>query len=373
MTFSHDFFPLNSMYYLNSQRLIIFRNDLLLEELMNVNQYKVQIQPNITMDRIKTAVENRLLIFEGLKVGRSEITGNGIVAVKAEGNFKNRNIKIVFYAREKEGQILMKIDHNLDLTEITKLPEPRTSISDDSASFLEFWDMVLQDLMYEGRTDIGKPRRWDTVPSEPAQPIISSVTPVAPKVKMSAEDAIFRSLAPETSVAPSTQVAFAPNAPKIEAEFQVLLHPDMQIIPKEIALLYSFTGGRNWDDYYANKITAKNWQVNMYDLPTGATMEFFLRLVFKDGRIMTGKKTNANYKINIRDNSDSGKYKAQIRITNENLSSIGRKCLICEQVVAHGTNMCATDQCFAVYCPDCNRMLPPFGNYCPWCKKVVSI
>ncbi len=86
-----------------------------------------------------------------------------------------------------------------------------------------------------------------------------------------------------------------------------------------MVLLYTLDGGRNWEDIYANRITEKNWNVQIYDMEEEAAFEFFLRIIIKDGRIMLGKKDEQNYKVKIRDNTNNQKYKAQVRITDDNL------------------------------------------------------
>ncbi len=160
---------------------------------------------------------------------------------------------------------------------------------------------------------------------------------------------------------------------KISAEFQILFHPDLNLKPTEVSLVYSFNQGRNWDTYLANKATPINWGTSMYDLPIGQQMEFFLRIIVDDGRIMIAKKNDENYKIILRDNTNQGRYKAQIRITSDLLISTGRKCLICENIVKKDRNICETPGCNAVYCPKCNRMLPPHSNYCPWDELTFKL
>ncbi len=160
---------------------------------------------------------------------------------------------------------------------------------------------------------------------------------------------------------------------KITAEFQILIHPDFPHKPNELTIVYSTDKGKNWETYLANKITPINWGINIYDLEVGKQIEFFIRIVFDDGRLVLAKKNNQNYKVIIRDNSDQNKYKAQIRITEDILVPIGRKCLVCEEIIRKGTNICQTPGCHAVFCPYCNRMLPPFSNYCPWDEKTFKI
>ena len=160
---------------------------------------------------------------------------------------------------------------------------------------------------------------------------------------------------------------------KISAEFQILFHPDLNYKPTEVSIVYSLDKGKNWETYLANKATALNWGLSIYDLKPGAGMEFFIRITVDDGRIMLAKKNNKNYKVVLRDNTDQGRYKAQVRITEDLLIPVGRRCLICEEVIRKGRNMCETPGCNAVFCPECNRMLPPFSNYCPWDEKTFAL
>jgi hypothetical protein len=159
---------------------------------------------------------------------------------------------------------------------------------------------------------------------------------------------------------------------KISAEFQILFHPDMKMSPKEVALVYTFDG-KSYDDYFANKLTDKNWNVSLYDLAEGQKMEFFVRCVFKDGRLLLGRKEGKNYQIQLRANTEQGNYKAQVRLDDSNLVYAGRRCLICDQIIPKDQNMCKTEQCHAVFCPQCNRMLPPYSNFCPWDKISFNI
>ena len=158
----------------------------------------------------------------------------------------------------------------------------------------------------------------------------------------------------------------------LSAEFEILFHPDMKLQPKEVALIYS-SDGKSWEDYFANRLTEKNWNVTMYDLQVDQQIEFFIRVIVKDGRIMLVRKEGQNYKVKVRDNTSSEKYKAQIRITDDILSHAGRRCLICDQVIPKNKNLCQTDGCSATYCPYCQRMLPPFSNFCPWDKKSFAV
>lgn len=158
----------------------------------------------------------------------------------------------------------------------------------------------------------------------------------------------------------------------LSAEFQILFHPELKMSPKEVALVYTFDG-RSFDEIYANKLTEKNWNVQIFDLKEGQPMEFFVRCIMKDSRMMLGRKEGQNYKITLKDNTDGNKYKAQVRIDETNLVTAGRRCLVCDQVIPKGQNMCKTAQCQAVFCPFCNRMLPPYSNFCPWDQKSFPI
>jgi hypothetical protein len=157
----------------------------------------------------------------------------------------------------------------------------------------------------------------------------------------------------------------------ISAEFQILFHPDMQMSPKEVALVYTFDG-KKFEDLYTNRIVDKNWNLVMYDIADGQKMEFFIRCVMKDGRLMIGRKEGKNYQIQLRPNTETGSYKAQVRLTDENMIYAGRRCLVCDQLIPKDQNICKTPQCFASYCPKCNRMLPPHANYCPWDKITFN-
>ena len=159
----------------------------------------------------------------------------------------------------------------------------------------------------------------------------------------------------------------------INAEFQILFHPQISIKPVEVYLVYTLTNGKNWETYLANKITPLNWGIGIYDLKPGQQLEFFLRVVIDDGRMFLIKKNRQNYKVIVRDNTNQGRYKAQVRVTEDLLMFIGRKCLICDETIPKNKNMCETEGCNAVYCPQCNRMLPPFSNYCPWDKIFIDL
>ena len=149
----------------------------------------------------------------------------------------------------------------------------------------------------------------------------------------------------------------------INVELEVLIHPKLELKITELALLYRTDKESSFDDYYANKLNPKKWNIKMYDIPMNVRMEFYLRFTMNDGSIILGKKDGKNYAIQPRDNAD-GEYKAQIRITEDRLMEVGRKCLVCEELLRKGTNIC--EKCSATFCPSCTRMLPPGSNYCPW-------
>jgi len=153
---------------------------------------------------------------------------------------------------------------------------------------------------------------------------------------------------------------------KLRAEFEILIHPKLELDLKETILMYSLDEGKSWDDYYGNKLgTAKKWQVTMYDMKEGVNMTFFIRFVQKDGKIFIANKEGKNYHIELRANQNDGSYKAQVRIAKAN--QVGKKCIVCETIINKNDNSCPNPECLAVYCPDCSRMLPPLANYCPWC------
>ncbi|MFO8017131.1 MAG: zinc ribbon domain-containing protein [Promethearchaeia archaeon] len=152
---------------------------------------------------------------------------------------------------------------------------------------------------------------------------------------------------------------------KIRAEFEILIHPKLELKPAETILMYSLDDGDNWDDYYGNKLgTPKKWQVTMYDMPEGESMSFFIRFIQKDGEIFIANKEGKNYNIELRKNQKDH-YKAQIRIRN--VRQIGKKCIVCGTIIGKNKNLCPNEECKATYCPECFRMLPPSSNYCPWC------
>jgi hypothetical protein len=155
----------------------------------------------------------------------------------------------------------------------------------------------------------------------------------------------------------------------IEAEFEILIHPDLPLEVKEVEFNYALSGRSDYQDYLANKVNEKKYVVTIYDLPLNAEMDFYIKFIKKDGEIILGKKENKNYRVQIKDNAE-GKYKAQIRITEQNLMEVGRKCLVCGEVLKKGTHIC--QKCDANYCPKCTRMLPPRKDYCPWCKMKIE-
>lgn len=154
---------------------------------------------------------------------------------------------------------------------------------------------------------------------------------------------------------------------KIRAEFEILIHPKIELEPSETIFMYSLDGGKNWDDYYGNKLgTPKKWQVTMYDVKEDTDMTFFIRFIQKDGKIFIANKEGKNYQITVTRNQSDKSYKAQVRITKA--QEIGKKCIVCETIINRNENMCPNEECKATYCPECSRMLPPSSNFCPWCE-----
>lgn len=154
---------------------------------------------------------------------------------------------------------------------------------------------------------------------------------------------------------------------KLGADFELLFHPDLKLSVNEIAMWYSVDSGKTWDDYYANKLSSHKYNIRMFDLPEGKTMEFYVEVALKDGRVMRVTKDGNNYKVKLVDKGDS-MYKAQVRI--KDMSFAYRKCLICESKI--DGIQCQTPECEATYCPICNRMLAPHSNYCPWDNKIIA-
>ena len=153
----------------------------------------------------------------------------------------------------------------------------------------------------------------------------------------------------------------------IDAEFEILIHPELPLDIKELELNYALNGRNDYQDYLTNKINEKKYSVTIMICPR-CRYGLLSTLHQKEGDILLGKKDNKNYRVQIRDNAE-GKYKAQIRITEENLIEVGRQCLVCNEVLRKGTHSC--EKCEANYCPQCTRMLPPKKNYCPWCKTKI--
>ncbi|MHA1149313.1 MAG: hypothetical protein ACTSR8_13845 [Promethearchaeota archaeon] len=153
---------------------------------------------------------------------------------------------------------------------------------------------------------------------------------------------------------------------KIRTEFEILIHPSLDLEPTEVIFMYSFDGGKTWDDYYGNKLgTSKKWQITQYDMKEGAQMTFFIRFIQKDGKIFIANKEGKNYNVELKKNQPDH-YKAQVRIAK--VTQIGKKCIVCETIISKDDNNCPNEECKASYCPDCSRMLPPSSNYCPWCE-----
>ncbi|MHA1282824.1 MAG: hypothetical protein ACTSQP_10000 [Promethearchaeota archaeon] len=153
---------------------------------------------------------------------------------------------------------------------------------------------------------------------------------------------------------------------KIRTEFEILIHPNLDLEPIEVIFMYSLDGGKTWDDYYGNKLgTPKKWQVTQYDMKEGSEMTFFIRFIQKDGKIFIANKDGQNYKVILKRNQPDH-YKAQVRIAK--VIQIGKKCIVCDTLINKNENICPNPECGATYCPKCSRMLPPSSNYCPWCK-----
>ncbi|HMF33431.1 MAG TPA: zinc ribbon domain-containing protein [Candidatus Lokiarchaeia archaeon] len=147
----------------------------------------------------------------------------------------------------------------------------------------------------------------------------------------------------------------------LKGSWEILIHPDLKIQPKEVALLWR-QGDAPFDDYLANKLgTETHWQVDIYDLPENEEIEFFLKFFDKDGCIYIANKDGENYRVMLKPGQD-GTYRARVKVTN--IVDVGSRCLLCESQFPRGTNACP--KCGAVYCPTCHRMLPPKSNYCPW-------
>ncbi|MHA1819068.1 MAG: hypothetical protein ACTSU2_14270 [Promethearchaeota archaeon] len=155
---------------------------------------------------------------------------------------------------------------------------------------------------------------------------------------------------------------------KIGADLEILFHPDLDIDIKEVRILYSLDNGTTWDDYYANKLNPKKYQISMYDLPLNEPMEFYIEVTLRDGRVLKALKEGKNYRVILNDKG-GGMYKAQVRI--KELVFSHRICIICESIIKGDGIQCETPGCNATYCPFCNRMLPPHSNYCPWDKKLI--
>lgn len=153
----------------------------------------------------------------------------------------------------------------------------------------------------------------------------------------------------------------------IKAEFDVIIHPDLNLEPNELVFMYSIDGGKSWDDYYGNKLgTIKNWNVTIFDLFVDQEISFFIRFIEKSGKIHIANKEGKNYNVTLRENQPDS-YKAQVRI--KNVTEVGMKCIICGTVLNKSQSTCPNQECGATFCPHCNRMLPPSSNYCPWCTK----
>jgi hypothetical protein len=141
-------------------------------------EYSITIPSNFTLNQLKQVVDKRMAVFQ-LPLESSEIWESGILAVKSSGTYLNRKIKLEFFAKIKENQVVMKLNNNLNLKLFLEVLEPRMIPVNDSdcAVFLQFWDTIMQDLGLEGRIDIGKPILWETNISSNQTPINTSPNP----------------------------------------------------------------------------------------------------------------------------------------------------------------------------------------------------
>jgi hypothetical protein len=155
----------------------------------------------------------------------------------------------------------------------------------------------------------------------------------------------------------------------INADFEILFHPDLDFDIKEVKMMFSVDNGKSWDDYIANKLAVKKYQATMYDLPSNEFMDFYVDILLTDGRVMKAVKDNQNYRVQLIDKGE-GSYKAQVRI--KDILPSHRICLVCDNHIAANSIQCETKECEATYCPLCNRMLPPHSNYCPWDLKLIK-
>jgi hypothetical protein len=127
---------------------------------INPNEYQIPDKAEITLENIQKATEKAYSVFPA-QITKSEVWKNGIVAVLAQGKIGKNQIKMEFYAKKKDGQIVLKLNHNLRIEKHLNVPEPREVPPDQSdiALFLKFWDGLLQGLGLSGREDIGKPQQ----------------------------------------------------------------------------------------------------------------------------------------------------------------------------------------------------------------------
>jgi hypothetical protein len=180
--------------------------------------YTIQNTPNLSLPLIKGVIDKRLPMVFNIAIKKSEIWKNGILALKAEGNYQNRKLKLEFFAKMEGGSITLRLKNNLKLNALGSIPEPRDSpmLIDDSQIFMKFWDVSLQDLGLAGREDIGRPRNWADMPAQPVT--TPSQAPAAPTYQGAPAPAYQNAPAPayQTAPAPAHQNAPAPayqNAP----------------------------------------------------------------------------------------------------------------------------------------------------------------
>jgi predicted nucleic acid-binding Zn-ribbon protein len=130
-------------------------------QMISLEQFIIPESGKVSLESIQKELESTLSRLD-ISVLDSKIMKNGIVAIKAAGAVNRKKIKIDFYAKQKGFQFLCKMNHNFNLSKTLEVDEPRDIDADvdDSALFLQFWDVFLQRVGLLGRTDIGTPRNW---------------------------------------------------------------------------------------------------------------------------------------------------------------------------------------------------------------------
>jgi hypothetical protein len=126
-----------------------------------------------------------------VQIKKSEIWKNGIYALKAEGDYQKRKIKLEFYAKKEATNMILRLKNNYKLSALGMMPEARDNAInfDDCQIFLKFWDTILQEVGLPGRDDLGTPRNWmqslsqtpgDLSVNQPAVGIAGGIAPVTP-------------------------------------------------------------------------------------------------------------------------------------------------------------------------------------------------